>query len=297
MDFRAALMGVGFAFMWASAFATGRMIVTAAPPMTALFARFACSAVVAILLALALGQNMRLSRVEWRVVILFGISQNVLYLGLNWFAMQWVEASAAAIIASTMPLMVAVMGWAVMKDKPRPIALAGLVAGIVGVGLIMGVRLQHGLNIPGAIMCLLGAVGLSAATLSVGRAGGSRNMMMIVGLQMVVGAVILLIPAALLEWGRPIAWSGQVVAAFLYTVLLPSVAATWVWLLLVERIGPVRAATYHFLSPFFGVVIAAALLGERFGLSDLLGALIVAAGILMVHLSKLPPAVEKRSAG
>lgn len=290
MDFRSALMGVGFAFMWASAFATGRMIVTAAPPMTALFARFACSAVVAILLALALGQNMRLTRAEWRVVILFGISQNVLYLGLNWFAMQWVEASAAAIIASTMPLMVAGMGWALMRERLRPLALVGLVTGIIGVALIMGVRLQHGLHVPGAILCLIGAVGLSMATLSVGRAGGSRNMMMIVGLQMVVGAAILLVPALLLEWGRPIAWSWQVVLAFLYTVLLPSVGATWIWLLLVERVGPVRAATYHFLSPFFGVVIAAAMLGERFGMSDLLGALIVAAGILMVQLSRLPPA-------
>ena len=46
MDFKAILMGLGFALMWASAFTTTRMIVLAAPPLTALVIRFALSAVV-----------------------------------------------------------------------------------------------------------------------------------------------------------------------------------------------------------------------------------------------------------
>jgi drug/metabolite transporter (DMT)-like permease len=52
----------------------------------------------------------------------------------------------------------------------------------------------------------------------------------------------------------------------------------------------VRAATFHFLSPIFGVAIAAVLLGERFGPLDVLGAVIVAVGILLVQLARLPAA-------
>ena len=91
-----------------------------------------------------------------------------------------------------------------------------------------------------------------------------------------------------MEWGRPVEWSAQLVLAFAYTVIAPGIAATWLWFLLVNRIGAVRAATFHFLSPIFGVAIAAALLGERFGVSDVIGALIVAAGILMVQLARIP---------
>ena len=276
MDLRTVLMGVGFAFMWASAFTTTRIIVLAAPPLTALVIRFALSAVVAIALALALRQGFRLSRGEWRAVILFGICQNALYLGLNWVAMQWVEASAAAIIASMMPLIVAVMGWVLLKERLRPMAVIGLVTGIAGVALIMGARLQEGLNIPGLLLCLLAAVALAVATLSARGAGGSRNMMMIVGLQMAVGAVVLALPALLLEWGRPVDWSWTLLGAFAYTVLVPGIAATWIWFMLVNRAGAVHAATYHFLSPFFGVAVAALFLGERFGLADVVGALIVA---------------------
>lgn len=296
MDFKAILMGFGFALMWASAFTTTRIIVLAAPPLTALVIRFALSAVIAVALALALRQSWRLSRAEWRTVVVFGLCQNALYLGLNWVAMQHVEASAAAIIASMMPLIVAFLGWLIYAEKLRPVAVAGLIAGVVGVALIMGVRLQHGLDIPGLVLCLIGVVALTFATLAARGAGGSRNMMMIVGLQMAVGSLALLPFALLLEAGRGVQWSWSLLWSFLYTVLAPGIGATWLWFMLVNRIGAVRAATFHFLSPIFGVVIAAALLGERFGASDVIGAVIVAAGILMVQLARIPPQAQPSSA-
>ncbi|MFG6079145.1 DMT family transporter [Paracoccus litorisediminis] len=290
MDLRAIAMGVGFALFWASAFTTTRIIVTAAPPLTALVIRFALSAVIAMPLALAMGQSLRLSRAEWRTVIIFGICQNALYLGLNWIAMQHVEASAAAIIASMMPLVVAFLGWLLYREKLRPMAVAGLVLGVIGVCVIMGVRLKHGLDVPGMILCLIAVVALAVATLAARGVGGSPNMMTIVAMQMAVGAVTLAIPAAIMEWGRPVEWSGRLLWSFLYTVLAPGIGATWIWFLLVGRVGAVRAATFHFLSPIFGVAIAAALLGERFGASDVIGAGVVAAGILMVQLARLPAA-------
>ncbi|UFM65524.1 DMT family transporter [Paracoccus sp. MA] len=294
MDFRAILMGFGFAVLWASAFTSTRMIVTAAPPLTALVIRFGLSALVAIPLARAMGQSWRLSRGEWRTVVLFGLCQNALYLGFSWVAMQYVEASVSAIIASMMPLVVAFLGWLLYAERLRPIAVAGLVAGVAGVTLIMGVRLQHGLDVPGVILCLIGMVALTFATLAARGAGGSRNMMMMVGLQMAVGAVLLLVPAVLMEWGRPVAWSAGLLWAFAYTVAVPGIGATLLWFRLVNRIGAVRAATFHFLSPIFGVAIAAVMLGERFGASDVIGAMIVAAGILMVQLAKLPAAAASQ---
>jgi len=65
------------------------------------------------------------------------------------------------------------------------------------------------------------------------------------------------------------------------------VLATWVWFALVGRIGVVRASTFHFLNPFFGVAVAAVLLGEKLGLTDVIGVAIISVGILMVQLSKV----------
>lgn len=51
-------------------------------------------------------------------------------------------------------------------------------------------------------------------------------------------------------------------------------------------LGIAFAATFHFLNPFFGVAIAAALLEEAVRPLDMLGVLIVMAGILAVQLAR-----------
>lgn len=286
MDVRATLMGLAFAFMWSSAFTSARIIVADAPPLTALAIRFLISGLIGIALALALGQSWRLSRGAWRATVIFGLCQNALYLGLNFVAMQWIEASLAAIIASTMPLIVALAGWLVFGERVRPVGIAGLFAGVAGVALIMGARITGGVDLFGLALCGIGVLALASATLAVRGASSGGNLMMIVGLQMLIGAAVLGVAASLLEsW--EVRWSWPLILAFVYTTLVPGLGATWVWFLLVNRIGAVRAATFHFLNPVLGVAIAATLLGERLGALDAAGVAIVTVGILAVQMAKI----------
>lgn len=287
MDIRAIFMGLAFAFMWSSAFTSARIIVAYAPPMASLSIRFLVSGLIGIGIAYALGQTARLTRNQWIAVVVFGVCQNALYLGLNFVAMQTVEASLASIIASSLPLLVGLIGWVVFKETIRPLGLAGLVAGFAGVGLIMGVRLQGGVDPYGVALCVIGAVSLAIATLAVRGASSGGNILMIVGLQILVGSVVLILPAALFET-MDVIWSWQLIAAFIYTTLVPGLIATVTWFYLVGRIGAVKASTFHFLNPFFGVAVAALLLGERLGATDILGVVIIMGAILAVNLSKQP---------
>ncbi|MCI2394792.1 DMT family transporter [Aliiroseovarius sediminis] len=288
MDLRAIVMGLAFALMWSSAFTSARIIVADAPPLYSLALRFLISGLLGVIIARALGQSWRLTRNQWRAVIIFGVCQNALYLGLNFVAMQWVEAGLASIIASTMPLMVALAGWLVMGDRMRPLALIGLLAGMVGVALIMGSRLSGGVDVTGVILCFVGAGALTVATLAVRTASSGGNLMMIVGLQMFVGAAVLAVVAIFLE-SPGFEPSLRLGLAFSYTVVVPGLLATWVWFALVGRIGAVKAATFHFLNPFFGVAIAWLFLGEALTVMDFIGVAIITAGILAVQLSKQAP--------
>ncbi|WP_146586455.1 DMT family transporter [Puniceibacterium confluentis] len=285
MDLRAILMGLAFAAMWSSAFTSARIIVVAAPPLYALALRFLVSGLIAVLIARLMGQSWHLTRRQWRSVVIFGICQNALYLGLNFVAMQTVQASLAAIIASTMPLMVALAGWVLLRDRLAPLGIVGLCIGVTGVVLIMGARISGGVDLYGLGLCILGGISLAAATLTLRGATSKGNVMMIVGLQMLVGAAALIVPAVAFE-RLAVTWSWPLVWAFWYTTLVPGVIATLVWFLLVERIGAVKAATFHFLNPFFGVAIAAALLGEALGIWDVIGVVVIALGILAVQLSR-----------
>jgi drug/metabolite transporter (DMT)-like permease len=284
MDIKAILMGLAFAFMWSSAFTSARVIVEYAPPLSALALRFFVSGLIGVAIAFAIGQRANLTRQQWIGVVIFGVCQNALYLGMNFVAMQTIEASLAAIIASVMPLLVALAGWLVFGHRVKPL---GLVAGIAGVALIMGARLQGGVDIFGLALCVIGVISLTIATMAVMGAASGGNVLMIVGLQMLVGSAVLAGPALVLEsW--VVTWNWPLVIAFAYTTLVPGLLATWVWFELVGRIGAVKASTFHFLNPFFGVAVAAAILSEHIGALDVLGVGIIAAGILSVQMSKQP---------
>ena len=285
MDLRAIAMGLTFALIWSSAFTSARIIVTHAPPFAASAVRFAIAGCIGVAIAWAMGQSWRLTRDQWRATLIFGLCQNAIYLGLNFYAMQTVEASLASIIASTMPLMVAAAGWAVFRDRLPMLGLVGLLLGISGVLLIMWARLGTGVDMYGVALCVVAAIALTVATLMMRTMSSGGNLMMVVGLQMFVGAIVLGIASALTET-ITVTVTPAFIAAFTYTVFVPGLLATIFWFTLVQRIGATKAATFHFLNPFFGVAVAAALLGERLGPQDIIGVAIIAAGILAVQVSR-----------
>jgi len=285
MDFIALAMGLAFSLMWSSAFATARIIVHDASPFTVLALRFLIAGVIAIGIAWAQGHRLRMTRQVALIVVIFGICQNALYLGLNFVAMQWVEGSLAAVIASSMPLMVALIGWLAAGERMRPLGVAGLVAGFFGVALIMESRITHGASAYGVALCLVGALALAVATRLVRGVSSENSLLMIVGLQMLVGAVVLGALAPFVEHPR-IDATPALVAALGYQIFVPGIIATVIWFALVNRVGAVRAATFHFLNPFFGLLVAAALLGEPITVVDLIGVGIAMAGILAVQLSR-----------
>jgi len=285
---KSTMMGLIFALIWSSAYTSGRIIVADAPPLASLAVRFLIAGILAVMLAFLMRQTWRLTRDQWRATFVFGICQNALCLGLNFIAMQTIEASVAAIIASTMPLMVAFSGWVFFRDRLSGGAIAGLFAGVVGVGIVMFARIEAGVDIYGIALCGLGTVALTIATLAMRGASSGGNLMMVVGLQMLVGAAALAVASALFEVIE-VNWTWRLGTAMIYTILVPSLLATWIWFALVARIGAVRAVTFHFLNPFFGVAIAAVLLGEKLGAMDIIGVAIIAGGILAVQLAKRAP--------
>ena len=285
MDYRAIAAGVTFAIIWSSAFSSARIIVADASPLFALAIRYLISGLLGVALARALGQSWHLTPSQWRATLIFGICQNTLYLGLNFVAMRTIEAGLASIIASSLPLMVALVLWLGFHERLPLVGVLGLIAGFLGVTLIMGNRLTAGVDPLGLLYCILGAMALTFATLSVRNATSGGNFLMIVGLQMLAGSATLFPLSFLLESiyidPNPL-WY----AAFLYTTIFPGLVATLIWFWLMNRLGATRAATFHFLNPVFGVAIAALLLGEKLGAIDLIGVAIVTAGIFAVQTSR-----------
>lgn len=216
-------------------------------------------------------------------MLVLGLCQNTLYLGFCFLAFERIDASMVVILASLLPLLVAGANRLFFGQRLGLVGTLGLVAGTAGVFVIMQSRLAAGSDVTGIVLTLIGVAALAAATLLVGNAfGRNRNMLMIVGLQMLVGGASLVILSALMETWR-VNWTQQLLLAFTWTTLAPGLLATLIWFELVGRIGATRAATFHFLNPFFGVAIAALLLGEQLTRSDIAGVAIIMLAILAVQ--------------
>ena len=285
MDIRSLIMGISFALMWSSAFAAARVAVMYASPLYLLSIRFFVSGILAIAIARMMGESMRLNRQQWFAVIMFGLFQNGVYLGVNFVAMQWIEASLAAIIASLLPLLVALSSWIFLRERLTPAAIFGLIAGAVGVFVIMSARLSGGADPVGVILCFVGVAALTFATLMVRGAISGGNVIMTVGFSMLTGSFALLLTAVAFEdwvWN----WSWQLGLAFGYSVLIAGLAATLVWFYLVRRIGATRAATFHFLNPFLGVAIASLIVDESLTFRDIIGVAIISFGIIAVQFAR-----------
>ncbi len=155
----------------------------------------------------------------------------------------------------------------------------------------MQARLGRGADVQGLVLCGLGVLALAVATLAVRGASDGGNLWMVVGMQMLVGSAALLPASALLEtW--VVNWTTPMLLAFTYTTLVPGLAATMVWFVLVGRIGATRASTFHFLNPFLGVAIAALLLGETVTGRDVFGVAVIMLGILAVQISRRPTRIH-----
>ena len=209
---------------------------------------------------------------------------------LNFVAFRTVDASIAVVIASLLPITVAIAGWAFLRERLSGLAIAGLALGLVGAGVVLADRLGNGADTFGIAMCILGVLALTVATLMVRTLAASGAVMWMVGLQMLVGAVALTPFAVALEtWD--VRFTAPMLIAFAYTTLFPGIVATWLWFKLLGEIGATKAAAFHFLNPFFGVVVAWVFLSEQITRADLVGVAFIMVAILAVQLSKVRQAV------
>ena len=78
------------------------------------------------------------------------------------------------------------------------------------------------------------------------------------------------------------------VALFAFCALLPAAAANVVVFSAIKVLGPTRVMFFQFLVPAFAVIMAALFLGESIVIGQVLGGIVIVAGILAARLGSRP---------
>ena len=286
MELKHILLGVGFAFIWASAFPSAKIAVQFWPPFLFLFFRFSLAGIFSILLGAYLGQRFQFDRRSLLLIVVFGLVQNGLYLGLIFLALTKIDANVSVIIASILPLTVAFFSWILFKTKMSLVGLCGLVVGLFGVLLIMLQRVEREYEMFGIALCLLGLLATTFSTLIITKININKdNILIVVGLQMLAGSLFLLPLSYFLEvWS--VSFSITFLFTFLYIAAFPGIIGPVIWFYLQKEIGAVKYSSFHFLVPFFGIGISYCILGETLTLTDMIGVFIIIFGLYLVNRDK-----------
>jgi len=282
------VIGLSFALIWSSAFTSAKVALDYAPPLLMLSGRFLIAGLIAIAIAVSFGDRLPRRGDQWLRIVVLGICQNALYLGLMFVAMTAIPAGLAAIIGSALPLIVAALAPAFLHERIGPLKVLGLAMGFAGVIWVMQNHLGDPSDgalsqVTGLIFAALGTIALGVGTVLVKAGNFGTGLMMVVGLQMLVGSIVLAPFGLALESVSDFTITWQFLAAITYIIIFPSLVATWLWFTLLLRTSATEAGSYHFLNPVFGVAIAWLVLAERVGWSDWIGVALVAAGILVVN--------------
>jgi probable blue pigment (indigoidine) exporter len=272
-----------FSFIWSSAFISVKISLEWSPPLFLMASRFLVAGGVLLVFAGLRGRRMPRGVRQWWPLTALGLLNFGLYLGLTSVALQHLSAGMGAVLASTNPLMLAVLAPWVLHERVGPLKIAGIVISFAGVVWMMWSRIGND-NRPGAMVLVVVSITcLVAGTLLFKRMQLDYDLLVLNGAQLFAAGVFLIVPSLLFEPVGDVRLTASFLASQAYLIVVVSWIgmATWFWLL---RAGDAtRASAWFFLNPVLGLVLGALLLGEPLRAQDFAGAAAVAAGIYLVQ--------------
>ncbi|GAC1419409.1 MAG: DMT family transporter [Candidatus Velthaea sp.] len=273
-----------YVFLWASAYVPSKIGVLDSSPLWFLVVRFAVAGGIAFIAARLMGARLPQTRGEWLAVFVLGVLGNAIYLGFSYEALRHLASGVGAIMASTNPLVLAIVAPYVLRESLNPLKIAGLVLGFGGVVAVMIARTGSGSAEPrDVLLAFLGVLGSVAATIVYKKYCGNLDVRMTTSLQLLAAGLVLLPFAPLLEGAPHMLWTPRIIASFFYVVLVMSFGASVLWFWLLGRGEASRVSAFYFLTPIFGLGLAFLLLHEPVGARDIGGLVAIALGIFLVQ--------------
>lgn len=261
---RALLYLGGAVLFWGTSFAVTKSAYSALPPMAVVWLRMML-ALVAFLPLLPRVKRPAYRPGDGKLLGLVGLFLPGLYFLFEGFAIRYTTSSQAGVVAAVMPLIVAVSGWVVLRERPASRTVTAVVLSIVGVaGLSFGGSGQASAPNPvlGNLLELGAMVAAAGATLTISRLSSRYDPLLITGLQMAVGSVFFA-PLALAS--GPIDWAAvpaSAWAAIAYLGIACGLAAFGLYNAALRLVPATRAALTINLVPAVALITGWLALGE-----------------------------------
>lgn len=294
-DLRAlAMLGIVM-LLWAGNSIVGRAVRDEIPPFTLAFVRW--SGAFLLLLPFAIkglwADRAALLR-SWKPVLILGLTGVATFNAFLYSGLHHTTAANALLLQALIPALVLFFDFLFFRTRATAAQVLGVLVSTAGVTVIVfqgDVQGLFGLQFGyGDLLILCAVVVWSLYTVLLRLRPDVAPYSFIV-VTFAIGAIAMA-PLAASEWRQVVAIPlvPEVIGAFAYVALLPSIIAYILYNAAVARIGAGRAGQAITLMPLFGALLSAVLLGEVLHGYHLVGMVLILLGILVAAL----PAHKRR---
>jgi drug/metabolite transporter (DMT)-like permease len=274
-----------YIFLWGATFVPSKIGVHEMSPMWFLVARFFAAGFLALPVAYVLGGRLPRRGRDWIGVVLLGVLANAVYLGCTYQGLKHLAAGVGSIVSSLNPVLLALVAPFVLREPLSWRKAVGMVLGFGGVVWVMIARGGTGSAEPlDVLWAFLGVMGSVASTVLFKRFLVDLDLKMTIALQLLAAGVAVLPFAIFVDGPVHIHWSLPLITSFAWCVLVMSIGGQILWFWLLNQGQASRVSAYFFLSPVFGLLVAA-MFGEPLSIRDLGGLIAIASGIAIVQRS------------
>lgn len=278
------------ALMWASTFTLFKIAWREIDPVAFTAARFGAMFLFSVAVLMLSTSRVRPRRADVPALIASGLTGYFLYQMGFVLGLDRTSALASAILISTHPIFSVIVMWVAGKERPQPMEVGGVILSFVGVAIFLRAWDAFAAARPGDLFSL-GAAAAFGTYGVVNKPLTERippRELMAYGLAL-GGLLITLvgIPAmAAQDWGDVSVSSW---AILIYAIIGPVYLAYLLWNWAIRHRGIPRTVVYGFLVPILGGTIAIVVLNERVAAEQVIGALIVVAGLVVTRMTRTVP--------
>ena len=285
--------------MWASTFTLFKIAWHDIDPVAFTGIRFALMLVASlVILGLNRRQSVPLRRGDIPKVVASGLCGYFLYQMGFVLGLDRTTALASAILISTHPIFSVVFMWLSGRERPRSLEVAGVILGFAGVAVFLRAWDAFAAASSGDLFAL-GAAAAFGAYGVINRPLVARypsRQLMAYGLAAGGGLITLVALPAMTrqDWTHIGAGAWLIL---LFAIVGPVYAAYAIWNWAIGRRGIPRTVVFGFLVPVVAGVIAVITLGEHVRVEQVVGAVMVVAGLVVTRLhARVRPASPQEAA-
>lgn len=284
--------------MWASTFTVFKIAWRDVDPVAFTAIRFVAMVAFSAGLMFTARDRVRLRRADIPLLAASGLTGYFLYQMGFVLGLDRTTALASAILIATHPIFSVLFVWLAGRERPGRVEVAGVVVGFLGVAVFLRAWDAFAAATPGDLLSLgaaaaFGAYGVINQPLS--ERYPTRELM---GYALAIGGGLIAlvgIPAmARQDWGSV---GGPAWLILAYAVVGPVYLAYALWNWAIRRLGVTQTVVYGLLVPVLGGALAVLALDESVRLEQLIGAVLVVAGLFVTRLGVRVRSVEAPQEG